>query len=260
MTGKIVDRFVFYPMRYPQGDWELRQVSGAEERWFMTADGIRLNAWWFPKSDAELVTLFLHGNAGNVTHRVHHAQAVLAAGSALLVPDYRGYGKSQGHPSENGLYTDATAAYAELERLGYRPDQILIQGESLGTAVAVELATRNRCRGIVLESPLKSLSAMAAGVVPVFGSLVARGFNTYNKIRHVHAPLLVIHGEADEIVPISQGVAVCDAANEPKQLWRVPGAHHNDLLYVAGSEYIVHLRQFYKSIADLHREYTDPAQ
>lgn len=248
MLRGLPDRFIYYPMRYPQGAWELQAKAGAEDRWLTTSDGVRLNAWWFPKPDAHFATVFLHGNAGNITHRMDHAQAILTAGSAFLVVDYRGYGKSEGQPSEHGLYQDADAAYSELLRLGFGPDRIIVQGESLGTAVAVDLATRRDCAGVVLESPLMSASRIAGTVLPFFGPLLVRGYDTYSKISRVHAPLMVIHGDADEIVPFSQGKAVFDAATGPKQFWAVPNAHHNDLLEVAGDGYVRHLRAFYERL------------
>jgi uncharacterized protein len=248
MFRNIADRFIYYPMRYPQGAWELQVKVGAEDRWLTASDGTRLNAWWFPKSDVRFATVFLHGNAGNVTHRTDHAQAVRDAGSAFLVVDYRGYGKSQGQPSERGLYQDADAAYTELLHLGYAAERIIVQGESLGTAIAVDLAMRKQCAGLILESPLMSAGRMAGTVLPFFGPLVIRGYDTYGKIARIHAPLMVIHGEADEIVPFSQGKAVFNAANEPKQFWPVAGAHHNDLLEVAGAAYVTHLRAFYNRL------------
>lgn len=248
MLRNLADRFIYYPMRYPQGAWEFQAKVGAEDRWLTASDGTRLNAWWFPKPDARFATVFLHGNAGNVTHRIDHALAVRDAGSAFLVVDYRGYGKSQGQPSERGLCQDADPAYAELLRLGYGPERIIVQGESLGTAIAVDLAMRKECAGVILESPLMSAGSMAGSVLPFLGPLVVRGYDTYSKISRVHSPLMVIHGDKDEIVPLSQGKAVFDAANEPKQFWSVSGAHHNDLLEVAGAEYVVRLRDFYRGL------------
>lgn len=248
MFHHLVDRLVYYPMPYPQGDWNLQTEAGAQELWFTTRDGIRLNGWWFPAPASPLATLFLHGNAGNVTHRIDHAYAINSAGSAVLVLDYRGYGKSQGHPTERGLHLDAAVAYDALLQLGYPPSHILIQGESLGTAVAVELASRRPCAGVILESPLTSLSEMAATVLPIVGPLLAHGFNTKSIISRVHVPLLVMHGDADEIVPFVQGQAVFAAANPPKEFWRIPAAHHNDLLHVAGDQYVPRLRAFYQSL------------
>jgi hypothetical protein len=236
-------------MRFPDGDWAQRERIGAQDRWFSAADGTRLNGWWFPKSEARFATLYLHGNGGNLTHRIDHARAILAAGSAFLVFDYRGYGKSEGQPSEHGLYEDAEAAYADLLDVGYRPNRIILHGESLGTAVVANLALSKECAAVILESPPISLSRMAGRVVPIFGPLVVHGYDTHSKIRHLHAPLFVIHGDADEIVPFSQGEAIFRAANQPKYFWRVPGAHHNDLLYTAGSEYEERLRSFYEQAA-----------
>lgn len=248
MFQHLLDRLVYYPMPYPQGDWNLQDEAGAKDLWFTSRDRVRLNAWWFPKSGSRLATLFLHGNAGNVTHRIDHANAINSAGSAVLVLDYRGYGKSKGHPSERGLYLDAEAAYDAVRQLGYEPTRIILYGESLGTAVAVELASRRQCAGLVLESPLASLSEMAGKVLPIVGPLVAHGFNTKALIKQVRAPLLVVHGDADEIVPFSQGEAVFAAANPPKDFWRIPAAHHNDLLSVAGEQYVPRLRAFYASL------------
>jgi fermentation-respiration switch protein FrsA (DUF1100 family) len=248
MLQKFVDQFVYYPMRYPSGDWGERQSAGAEDVWFRAEDGTKLNAWWFPQPAARNATLFLHGNAGNLTHRVDHAKAVQQAGSAILVLDYRGYGKSEGRPTERGLYQDADAAYQELIRRGYPPGRIILHGESLGTAVATELASRRGCAALILESPLASLSRMAGQVIPLVGPVLAHGFNTERRIGKIHVPLLLIHGDADDVVPFSQGEAVYKGANQPKTFWRVSGARHNDLLYVAGDEYLKHLRAFYDSI------------
>ncbi|MFL6449013.1 MAG: alpha/beta hydrolase [Bryobacteraceae bacterium] len=248
MLQKFVDRFVYYPMRYPDGEWSDQQRAGAEDVWLRSQDGVKLNAWWFPERHADYATLFLHGNAGNVTHRVDHAESVKKAGSAILVLDYRGYGRSEGRPSEAGLYRDADAAYDEVVRRGYPPSRIIVHGESLGTAVATELASRRHCAALILESPLASLSRMATQVVPVLGPVLAHGFNTERRIGDVRVPVLIIHGDADDIVPFSQGRAVFERANQPKTFWQVNGARHNDLLYVAGNDYVNRLKAFYASI------------
>ena len=249
MFARLINRLVYYPSIYPDGNWQLQTRAGAQDTWVTTADGVRLNAWWFPSPGSPLATLFLHGNAGNVTDRIDHADAIKEAGSAVLVPDYRGYGKSSGRPGERGFYLDADAAYAALLRFGYDPSHIILQGESLGTAVAATLASRRACAGLILESPLASLSEMAGTMAPIIGPLLVHGFDTKTTIKRVHSPLLVIHGDADEIVPFRQGQAVFAEANSPKEFWHVPGAHHNDLLYAAGAEYVPRLRAFYNSLA-----------
>jgi fermentation-respiration switch protein FrsA (DUF1100 family) len=253
MLQRFVGQFVYFPMPYPDGDWDAQRRTGAEDVWLTSKDGVQLNAWFLPQRDAKYITLFLHGNAGNVTHRVDHGENIRQAGSAIMILDYRGYGKSKGRPTERGLYGDADAAYDVLIKRGYAANQIILHGESLGTAVATELASRRECAALILESPFASLSRMAGQVIPVLGPLLARGFNTERTIADIHVPLLIIHGDADEIVPFSQGQAVFQRAKEPKSFWRVPGAQHNNLLYIAGGDYVKRLREFYSSIGAVGR-------
>jgi len=248
MFEHLVARLTYYPMRYPEGDWQLEASAGAQDAWLTTSDRVRLNAWWFPKPGARLATLFLHGNAGNLTHRIDHAQEINSAGSAVLVIDYRGYGKSEGHPSEHGLKLDAEAGYEELRRLGYSPNAIIIHGESLGTAVAVDLASHHAAAGLILESPFASLGAMAGTMVPIAGPLLVRGFDTESLIKKVHCAVLIMHGDADEVVPFAQGRSVFAAANNPKEFWAIHGGHHNDLLFAAGDAYPRRLHSFYNSL------------
>jgi uncharacterized protein len=235
----------YYPLRYPDGLWNRQQEAGATEVWLTTGDGVRLNAWWMEPSGARLATLFLHGNGGNLTHRLPHMRQITRAGSALLIPDYRGYGKSAGAPSESGLYADAGAAYQWLIDRGYRPERIVIHGESLGTAVAVDLASRRGCAGVVLEAPFNSAGAVAGAALPVVGPLVMREFDSKAKIARVRAPLLFIHGDRDEVIAYRLGRDLYEAAPAPKSFWTVQGAGHNDLIEVAGEPYVERLRAFY---------------
>jgi len=239
---------VYHPLRYPDGLWNLQRDVAATEVWLTARDGVKLNAWWIAAPDAHLVTVFFHGNAGNLTHRIEHMRAIVAAGSSLLLPDYRGYGKSEGKPSEAGLYMDADAAYQWLIDHGHAPERIVIQGESLGTAVAVDLAARKPCAGVVLEAPFNSASQVAAGILPLLGPLIMRGFDSKGKIGKVRAPLLLMQGDRDEVIPYGLGRDLFVAAPEPKSFWTVTGARHNDLLEVAGDEYRKHLAAFYASL------------
>jgi fermentation-respiration switch protein FrsA (DUF1100 family) len=239
---------VYHPLRYPDGLWNLQRDVAATEVWLTARDGVKLNAWWIAAPGAHLVTVFFHGNAGNLTHRIEHMQAILAAGSALLLPDYRGYGKSEGKSSEAGLYMDADAAYQWLIDQGHAPERIVIQGESLGTAVAVDLAARKPAAGVVLEAPFNSASHVAAGILPFLGPLIMRGFDSKGKIGKVRAPLLFMHGNRDEVIPYELGRDLFAAAPQPKSFWTVPGAGHNDLLEVAGDKYREHLAAFYASL------------
>jgi len=239
---------VYYPLRYPDGLWNLQRDVAATEVWLTARDGVKLNAWWIAAPRAQLVTVFFHGNAGNLTHRIEHMRAIIAAGSSLLLPDYRGYGRSEGKPSEAGLYMDADAAYQWLIDQGHAPERIVIQGESLGTAVAVDLAARKACAGVVLEAPFNSAARVAAGILPFLGPLIMRGFDSKGKIGKVRAPLLFMHGDRDEVIPNELGRDLFAAAPEPKSSWTVAGAGHNDLLEVAGDEYRQRLAGFYTTL------------
>jgi hypothetical protein len=242
----LVHWSMFHPDRYPGGLWHLQEHFAAEDVWMTTADGVRIHGWKLrAQQGAEWVTLYLHGNAGNLTHRVDHMEMIPRAGSDLFIVDYRGYGKSEGKPTEQGIYHDADAAYEYLMAAGYRPGQLVIYGESLGTAAAVDLASRRDCAGVVLEAPFPSAAAVASGVLPLLGPLAARGrLETAKKLKRVKAPVLVIHGTRDQVIDYALGQEVFEAAREPKQFWSVEGAQHSDIVEVAGEQYITRLREF----------------
>ncbi len=246
----MASRAVYYPMKHPQGNWDLQQALGAHDVWLRAADGVRIHGWWIPSPGARLATLFLHGNGGNLTHRAGHMREITAAGSSILILDYRGYGRSEGRPSERGLYADAEAAYHYLLEVGHGPANIVVHGESLGTAVAVDLASRRECGGVILEAPFTSAREVGSRVLPLIGSFIIWGFDSRSKIPGVGAPLLVLHGSADEIIPFDMGQALYSAAREPKSFWAVEGSGHNDLLYVAGAAYRQRLSAFYASLKE----------
>jgi fermentation-respiration switch protein FrsA (DUF1100 family) len=248
----IVSRLIYQPTRYPGGWWHTQTDLGAHDVWLQTSDGLRLHAWLVrtpvEATGNRLATLFLHGNGSNLAHSPGHLREISAAGSSVLILDYRGYGKSPGRPTERGLYRDADAGYDHLIGMGYGPRQIVVHGESLGSAVAADLAHRRPCAGLILECPFTSYSAIAGMLVPFVGRLFASGFNTRRKISGVHAPLLIIHGDRDRTIPHAMGRALFEAANEPKAFWTVEGATHVDLVEVAGPLYRARLRAFYESI------------
>lgn len=240
-------RLIYYPMRYPGGDWRVQKILAAEDVTITAADGVKLHAWWIPASGSTVATLHLHGNAGNVSHRGLSARSILNAGSGLLLLDYRGYGKSSGKPTEQGLYSDAEAAYEYLKTKGYSPSQIFIQGESLGAAVAVQLASTKPCAGLILEAPFTSAKAVAGRVFPLVGPLFIWGYNSLTTISRVKAPTLFIHGDRDEVIPYDLGKRLYEAANSPKWFWTVHGAGHNDLHVVARNEFPAKLSEFYRA-------------
>jgi fermentation-respiration switch protein FrsA (DUF1100 family) len=244
----IANRQVFHPMKHPDGWWDDQHLWAVEDVTIQTADGLQLHGWWKEVASAKIVTLYLHGNAGNISHRGSHIQEISAAGSSVLVIDYRGYGKSQGRPTEKGLYKDAEAGYEFLRAKGYEPPRIIAHGESLGTSVAVDLASRRPVGAVVLEAPFTSASDVAHRVLPYLGPALVRSFNTKSKIAGVDAPLLVIHGADDQIIPFEMGRELFDAADNPKHFWKIPGATHNDIVEASGSEYRRRLTDFYAEV------------
>lgn len=244
----FANRSVYFPSKYPEGSWDFQTQLGAADVWLETADGVRIHAWQVDRPGARFVTLYFHGNAGNITDRYHHFLGITSAGSSVLMIDYRGYGKSSGRPTENGIYTDADAAYDHLLKTGHHSGEIILHGESLGTAVAVDLASRRPCSAVVLEAPFTSGRDVASTVLPIIGPAVIWSFDSRKKIGRIHAPILIIHGDRDEIIPTRLGQALFDAAPEPKSHWIVPGAHHNDIVETAGASYRDHLLSFYESL------------
>jgi fermentation-respiration switch protein FrsA (DUF1100 family) len=244
----LASRSVYYPFRFPAGQWDLQAGAGAQDVWLETSDRVKIHAWWIARPEARFTTLHLHGNGGNITHRVEIAREILSAGSSVLLLDYRGYGRSEGRPSEAGLYRDADAAYAYLAART-PPDRIVIHGESLGSAVAVDLALRKPCAGLVLEAPFPSVRAVARRVLPGLGPLLIWGFDSKTKIKSLRVPLLVVHGDRDEVIDYSLGRELYEAAPEPKQFWTIAGASHNDIVCAAGDAYRARLAAFYESLA-----------
>lgn len=237
MVRNLLDRFIYFQMRYPEGHWDAQASWGqgcfAESRRRRVPPCVVVSRRSRSAHDAVLAW-----QCRKLTHRVEHALAILDAGSSVLVVDYRGYGKSSGVPTERGLYRDTDAAYQWLIDSGFPAQKLILHGESIGSAVAVELAARRECAALVLESPFTSLSDIANTVAPLLGGIFIRGFDTLARIRRVQVPVLVIHGDADAAVPISQGNKVFAAANEPKSFWQVHRAGHNALLECAGAEYV----------------------
>ncbi|HTW63159.1 MAG TPA: alpha/beta hydrolase [Bryobacteraceae bacterium] len=244
----LAGRVLYQPSKYPDGDWDAQRSLAAADAWMETSDGVKIHGWWIERRGSPFATLFLHGNAANLTYRAARLKEIAAAGSSVLILDYRGYGKSEGRPSEEGLYRDSEAGFIYLLGKGYRAEQIILHGESLGTAVAVDLAARRPCAGLILEAPFTSAGDVAATVVPYLGPLLVRSFNSLPKIRWIRVPKLFIHGDRDDVVPLRLGQKLFAASQGAKTFWLVPGAGHNDILQVAGAEYRQRLETFYESL------------
>ena len=198
-----------------------------------TADGERLHGWWVPSHAPPAGHVLLcHGNGGNVGDRVDAIALLGAAGFDVLAFDYRGYGRSSGRASEEGTYRDARAARAALlERPGVEPARVFYLGESLGAAVATELAHEHPPAGLILQSPFTSIRDMARLHYPFIPrALVPDAYPSLRLIRALEVPLLVLHGDRDEIVPALHGEALYEAAAAPKRLEILTGAGHNDVV------------------------------
>jgi fermentation-respiration switch protein FrsA (DUF1100 family) len=204
--------------------------SDAEEHALSTSDGERVIIWHVAARPGHAVVVYFPGNGDVLANLVARFRDIVADGTGLVALSYRGYGGSSGRPSEQGLLNDAAAAYAFTAKL-YDPRQIVLWGFSLGSGVAVALASEHRIGGLILEAPFTSIADIAATAFPFMPAryLVRDHFRSDERIARVKAPLLVMHGEQDFTISISFGEALFARANEPKQFVRFPGGGHNDL-------------------------------
>jgi len=247
--GRLVDRVVFQPT--PGAELRPDELGiDTREVWFEAEDGVRLHAYHVRAPGAATrAILLLHGNAGNASQRLPLAAAYARLGADVLLLDYRGYGLSAGRPTEQGVYADARAALGELGAQGFQEGRVVLIGQSLGGAVAVDLAQRRPLAGVVLESTFSSLADVARGAVGPVALLLRGRFDSAAKIPGLRAPLLCLHGDRDEIVPFALGRALFEAAPEPKTFEAFPGAGHNDVALVGGARYFARIGRFLDQVA-----------
>ena len=203
---------------------------------FTTADGVSLHGWFFPADTnslrAKLAFLICHGNGGNISHRLGLCSALLETSASVFAFDYCGYGQSQGSPGEESTYRDAQAAHAWLRQKGFRGEQIVAFGESLGGGVATELALRESLGGVVLQSTFTSILDIGAELYPW---LPVRWINTIkydtrSKLPRVKVPVLIMHSREDDLVRFQHAEKNFTVANEPKQFCELGGSH-NDAMW-----------------------------
>ena len=250
----IQDRMVFFPTRDLEaspGDIGL----GFQEVRIDVTDGESIHAWYIPAPSGSHVTgqsgdggaptvLFCHGNAGNISHRLETIECLAALGANVMLFDYRGYGQSDGTPSETNMYADAAACYSCLTgSQGVHSDQIVLFGRSLGGAVAIELASHVNCAGLIVESSFTSAREMGRMMFPYFpiGLLLRYEFNSIQKIGQINCPLLVTHSPSDDLVPFAMGRRLYDRAVDPKRFVELKGGH-NERDYMADGAYIEAVR------------------
>ena len=225
---------VYHPSRSLEADG-----SALGRRWedvyFATSDGFKLNGWFFPgnagSSRSEWAMLICHGNAGNISHRLQLYSTLLETGVAVFAFDYRGYGRSQGRPSESGTYLDAQAAHAWLHARGYAANRIIALGESLGGGIASELCLRETIGGLILISTFTSIGDLGAELYPWLPIrwINQIGYDTVSKLPKLTVPVLVMHGRHDELIRFHHAETNFAAANDPKMFCEIGGRHGDPL-------------------------------
>lgn len=238
--------FIYFPVTDLTGDPSQLGLA-YEEVTFVAGDGVELHGWFVP-GQSSVTLLWFHGNAGNISHRLNNLKLLHdELGTGIFLFDYRGFGRSQGRPSERGTYLDAEAAISYLDSRGdVAMGEIVYFGQSLGAAVAVEMGLRRPPRGVILESAFPSVPYMARRAypfLPIWPILRTR-YDSQAKLADVQAPLLMLHGDRDDIVPIEAGRRLFNAAGEPKEFFTIRGAGHNDTYQVGGRAYFDALRGF----------------
>ena len=241
----LEDQFLFFPTK--KGDWKPDGLD-FQDVYFTADDGVKLHGWYCPCPNPRAVVLHAHGNGGNLANRaplLRQYQRQLRVTSFIF--DYRGYGRSEGTPSVVGILKDARAARKWLaEKTGLKESQLVLTGQSLGGAVAVDLAVDGGARGLVLESTFSSLKDVAAVHYPQLAWLASpKKLNSALSIKQYHGPLLMTHGDKDDIIPYELGSKLFDAANEPKQWIREPGGVHN---HATSPEFAKALDQFIENL------------
>ena len=247
----LLDRWlVFFPTR---------EITNApddigmpfEEVFFPAADGTQLHGWFVPGRSEDTIVWF-HGNAGNISNRVYNMMLLnQRVGANLFIFDYRGYGLSEGKPSEKGLYSDGEGALEYLRsRDDIDSDRLVLFGRSLGGCVVAELAMRHRAKAVIMESSFTSVSAMSRYKRPAIAFFIPHRlfmrsrFDSLSKMGSIHSPMMIVHGNKDITVPIEMGKELFTAANEPKRFYEIRGATHDDTHIVGGEDYFKALREF----------------
>lgn len=226
----------------------------AEDFWLKTPDNLRLHAWFFAAEKSSprsrYAMLFCHGNGGNLTSRPGYYRVILETGVNLLTFDYRGYGRSEGHPSEPGTYTDAATAYAWLRARGFAPEHILVWGESLGGGIASHVAATQAVGGLMLQSTFTNIPDIGAEVFPWLPvRLISRiKYDTLSRLPGLTCPVVVMHSRADTTIRFRHGERNFAAAREPKAFVEIQGDHNDPLLanraaFAAGAERLFQLAE-----------------
>ncbi|MBI4063758.1 MAG: alpha/beta hydrolase [Elusimicrobia bacterium] len=237
-TGILEQANLYHPERIIEATPQAVGLN-FEDVWLTAADGVKIHGWWIGHQNFKQAVLFCHGNGGNISHRLETIKAFYDLGFYVFIFDYRGYGQSEGSPSEKGLYQDALAAYQFLTKeKKVSPEKIVLFGESLGGAVAADLAGNVEVGAVVTEGALSSVKDMARVVYPFlpFHLFVRQKFDAAGKLSRVSAPKLIIHSRQDDIIPFELGEKLYRLAKDPKEFFEISGTH-NDARFEAGPAY-----------------------
>jgi len=253
----MLRRFEHSQVYHPDRDMD---ATGAELKrpfenlFFKTRDGVELNAWYYP-ADAtsprkQWAVLVCHGNAGNISHRLGLYQALLKAGVNVFAFDYRGFGRSQGRPDEEGTYLDAQAGYQWLRQKGFPGKNIIAYGESLGGGVSSELGLREEIAGLVLQSTFTSIPDIGKELFPWLPvKLIGRiKYDTHGKLPRLKIPVLVMHSRTDDLIGFHHGERNFAVANEPKLFCEIQGEHNEPLTVQA--DFMEGIEKFLKLVED----------
>ncbi len=211
-----------------------------EDVFFSSSDGIKLNGWYIPAREARATVLFCHGNAGNINHRIDVIYLFFKLGLNVFIFDYRGYGRSQGRPSEEGLYRDARSAYKYLiDKRNLKEEAIVVYGKSIGANVAVELCSKVRPAALISESAFTSALEMGKKLFPFLPVkwFISIKYDALSKIKYITVPKLIIHSKDDKIIPFQHGTRLFEAAPEPKEFYPMRGGH-NEALFLAKEDFV----------------------
>jgi uncharacterized protein len=242
-------RMIYHPSRQMEQTPELVGLK-YEDVTLTSSDSLHINGWWVPGRDAKLTVLFFHGNAGNISHRLEKLAIFKDLGVNTFIIDYRGYGRSEGTPDEEGTCRDARAAYDYLiQQRKFTPRSIIVYGESLGSAIAADLASKVEVGGLVLEEAFTSISDVGQRMFPFFPVrwLVQNKYDTLSKLPRIKVPLLILHSREDEIFDMRHPQLLLAAANAPKQLVELHG-NHNDAFLVSEPVYRDALQKFIEGL------------
>jgi uncharacterized protein len=220
-------------------------LAGVDEQVLNMPDGARVIAWYGKAKPDRPTLLYFHGNGGSLIDRAERIRRFMAEGWGVYMMSYRGYGGSSGAPNEAANVADARIAYGALVVDGVKPESIILYGESLGSGVAARIAAERPVGGIILEAPYTSITAVAAKAYPYLpvSYLLSDRYETDKYIRQVKAPLLILHGERDRVIPVAMGQELARLANEPKKLVLLPNAGHSNI-YVDGNNALAPVREW----------------